>query len=1057
MRVKRILSKIRLYMLIGIIAIFIAEVLILSGQLFLNIQSEVVLLIINAILLTTFIWLLLFFFEKKFSGKEMTLGRVVLGYIIITTTAFVIMLFTNDLVLLQYINSLKIKIIIHAGLNTAFIVTILHFLMFQRFDNHKRFSGLLWERLNYKISLMLLGFLLLITMGAVTSYEVVEQQNEKVFLVNLAGRQRMLAIKMVQDGLFDYVMTPSGSPGGNSDLEDDQNRKPEDRPQFLFEQTALAMLDGGEITTNIFTDEPAEETFTIIPPLRDRESREYLQQALEKLSIVKNHIYDLSPQFASEKRQRAAKIILEEGTSIVRLMDRLVQRIQKISDIKMAYFITIQKLSLITMLILFIALVVFIQQKIFATSARRESEKKYRTLFEQSRDAIYISSLNGQFIDVNKSMLKIFGYTKEEMLSLDILDLYISPADREKFQKEIKKKGSVQDYEIQLRKKDGTIIQCLISSTIWYDKDGSILGYEGAIRDITKRKRVEEEREALQRLSQKLTEPLGIKEIGKILGLESRKLFQHSAFSFDLIDEKRDYLISIYNEDTPYNSSKPQEVATNNIPIKSIKHRNIFEQKPLLINREEEPRDTDLARFGEKSRLSRSLMFVPIIWENHTVGILSVQSYTPNQYHEDELELLQTIAHQSGGAVARAWAEEKLRKLSRAVEQTADQIMITDKNGIIEFVNPAFEKHTGFKKEEVLGKTPRILKSGRHDKAYYTKMWDTILQGNVFRGETINKKKNGEFYHEAKTITPIKDESGNIISFVSTSKDITEEKKAEEELRRTYSSLNEAWTRASKTMAELETTRDELQTALEAAKESDRLKSEFLANTSHELRTPLNSIIGFLQLILDGMCDSSEEETEFISYALESANNLLQIINDVLDIAKIEAGKVRLELKVFDLKDVFDEVYVATYLAAKEKGINLELRLKDSGGLPIYADYQKVKQILLNLIGNSLKFTSEGSITVTAEESNEKDYVIINVHDTGIGIPTDKHETVFEKFTQVDGSTSRRFGGTGLGLSITKSFVDLMGGKIEIISPGDLGGTTVVFTLPGQQIYFEKY
>ncbi|GEM_PF-5754111 len=1053
---KKPLKKPKICIIMGIISVFLAEVFILSSLSNLNIASEIIFLSINAILLTLYIWLLLWFFERKFRGKGITLKRVIIGYIIIGILAFVIMFFTNNHIMIQYVNSSFLRIVIESLLNTGIIIIALHLLVFKRFKNNgKKYTGIFWERLNFKFCIAVLGFLLLIVIVAVVSYQVIEQQKGKAFLVNLAGRQRTLIIKMIQDDLTAYLLMPTDTT--RDTIETNNNPiNPFNNPGYLFRQTASAMLYGGKITPNMFSDESSTgEIPDSIPPINDRESRLYLLNALKKFTIVERYITNLSPHLNPEERKLAIDIILEEGTAIVHLMDRLTRRIQEISDVRISYFTTIQKLSLVLMLIFFIASAIFSQQKISATLARQQSEKKYRILFEQSRDAIYISTRDGRFIDVNKSMLALFGYSKEEMLKIGVLGLYVNPDDRDKLQKEMETKGSVYDYEVQLRKKDGTTARCLITSMLWHDKDGSILGYEGVIRDITKRKRIEEEREALQRLSQKLTEPLGIKEIGKVLGVESRKLFRHNAFSFDLIDERRGLLISIYNEDTPYDSEEPQEVATTDIPIQSIKHRNIFEQEPLLINRKEEPKDTNLFRFGEKSRLSRSLMFVPIIWENKTVGVLSVQSYIPNQYGEDELKLLQTIAHQSSGAVARAGVEEKLRKLSRAIEQTADQVMITDKNGIIEFVNPAFEKLTGYSKEETIGKTPRILKSGKHNKAHYKKIWQTILKGNVYRGETINRKKNGELYYEAKTITPIKNEHGKIISFVSTGMDITEKKKAEEELKKTYASLNEAWTRASKIMAELETTRDELQSALEAAKESDRLKSEFLANTSHELRTPLNSIIGFLQLILDGMCDSPEEEKEFITYALESANNLLQIINDVLDIAKIEAGKVRLELKVFDLKDVLDEVYLTTYQKAKEKNIHFEVKL-DSDKIFVYADYQKVKQIFTNLIGNSLKFTPEGSIVVTAEESPERDYVIISIHDTGIGIPTDKHKTVFKKFTQVDGSTSRRFGGTGLGLSITKSFVDLMGGEIELNSPGDLGGTTVIFTLPGKQIYLGK-
>ena len=230
--------------------------------------------------------------------------------------------------------------------------------------------------------------------------------------------------------------------------------------------------------------------------------------------------------------------------------------------------------------------------------------------------------------------------------------------------------------------------------------------------------------------------------------------------------------------------------------------------------------------------------------------------------------------------------------------------------------------------------------------------------------------------------------------------------------------------------------------------EASRLKSEFLANTSHELRTPLNGMIGFLQLVLDGMCDSRDEEREFLRQGLECSRHLLGLINDVLDIAKIEAGKLALEIEPVDVQQLFDEVYTVTHVQASQKGITLRFEPPATGAGRARGDIGKTKQILINLVGNSLKFTPRGSITVRATEHAELGHFMFEVKDTGIGISPARQKLVFEKFTQGDGTTTRKYGGTGLGLAISRSLVELMGGIIGVQSEGEGKGTRTYFSLP---------
>lgn len=249
----------------------------------------------------------------------------------------------------------------------------------------------------------------------------------------------------------------------------------------------------------------------------------------------------------------------------------------------------------------------------------------------------------------------------------------------------------------------------------------------------------------------------------------------------------------------------------------------------------------------------------------------------------------------------------------------------------------------------------------------------------------------------------------------------------------------------------------ELEEARQQAEEASRLKSEFLANTSHELRTPLNGMIGFLKLILDGMADDPEEQQEFLHEAHRSAIHLLNLINDVLDIAKIEAGKMQIDMTQVKLRELFLDVENFTRPQAEQKGLAFDLVLPPTRDeIIVYGNYQRLLQVILNLVGNAIKFTHEGSITISAEIKSQKaDFqsqewpgvVKVSVKDTGIGVSLEKQDRLFQTFSQVDGERTRQYGGTGLGLAISQRLIEAMGGVVQFISMGEGLGSTVTFTV----------
>lgn len=250
----------------------------------------------------------------------------------------------------------------------------------------------------------------------------------------------------------------------------------------------------------------------------------------------------------------------------------------------------------------------------------------------------------------------------------------------------------------------------------------------------------------------------------------------------------------------------------------------------------------------------------------------------------------------------------------------------------------------------------------------------------------------------------------------------------------------------------------DLEEARQQAEAASRLKSEFLANTSHELRTPLNGIIGFLKLVMDGMADDPEEQHQFIQEAHRSALHLFNVINDILDIAKIEAGKMQLDLNPIKLDDLLVDVENFTRPQAQQKHLSFEIRTPDTRDeVILYGNYQRLLQVMLNLVGNAIKFTHEGSITISAEvvpgkvlvqDEEKPGSVKISVADTGIGVSLEKQDKLFQSFSQVDGSRTRQYGGTGLGLAISQKLVETMGGIVNFFSMGEGLGSTVTFTVP---------
>ena len=361
----------------------------------------------------------------------------------------------------------------------------------------------------------------------------------------------------------------------------------------------------------------------------------------------------------------------------------------------------------------------------------------------------------------------------------------------------------------------------------------------------------------------------------------------------------------------------------------------------------------------------------------------------------------------------RKLAEQKLQtylKELKDLEAALDQHCIvarTDERGIITYANDNFCSISNFSRKELIGRDHRIINSGYHPKEYIKGLWETIRNGRVWKGELKNLAKDGKEYWVDTTIVPFSDAAGKLRQYISIRTDITAIKRVQ----------------------------SELQQAKEVAEAANRAKSEFLANMSHEIRTPLNGVIGMTDLVLD--TELKPEQREYLETVKTSADSLLTVINDILDFSKIEAGKIDLEALEFNLRDCLESTLKTLALRAHEKGLELLCEMAPDVPKMIGGDAGRLRQVIINLVGNAIKFTHQGEVALrvwsesTIDNAQQLHFVVA---DTGIGIPKEKLDLIFRPFMQADTSTTRRYGGTGLGLSISNRLVAMMGGAMWVES-----------------------
>ena len=647
-----------------------------------------------------------------------------------------------------------------------------------------------------------------------------------------------------------------------------------------------------------------------------------------------------------------------------------------------------------------------------AETALQQSEERYRSLFEANPLPMWIYDLETlSFLEINDAAISHYGYRREEFLSMTIADIRPT-ADKPRLLANV---VQATDHGVdnagvwKHRKKDGSMIDVEITSHV-LDYGGRSAKLVLAL-DITERKRAEAERQVISDIVQgvitttNLDELLNLahRSIGKLLYAENCFVALHDPTTdlvhFEFWVDKLD----------PVPLPEPGRSHTRTSYV-------LRTGQPLLLTEELKTRLFERDKVKESGSDSPSWLGVPLRTPARTIGVLAVQHYEKEDaYSQRDLEFLSSVGDQIALAIERKRAEEKLKRSEArlAEAQQVARVGSWEWDVITRKLNWSDEEFRlfGFSPGEFEPAYEHYLSCVHPDRHETVEGVGAGLTHKTSIGsDTHVVWPDGQvriLHNRENTLT---DDTGRIIRLFGTSQDVTELRQKE----------------------------GELLLAKSAAETATRTKSEFLANMSHEIRTPMNGVIGMTGLLLD--TDLNPEQRKFAETIQSSGESLLTVINDILDFSKIEAGKLAFEELDFDLHDAVHGSLEMLAQRAESKGLELACLLESNVPVHLRGDPGRLRQVLINFVGNAIKFTERGEVVVTIslESQTEADaFLRFEVKDTGIGIPAEAQSRLFQAFSQADGSTTRKYGGTGLGLAISKQLIECMHGTVGVESvPG---------------------
>lgn len=644
------------------------------------------------------------------------------------------------------------------------------------------------------------------------------------------------------------------------------------------------------------------------------------------------------------------------------------------------------------------------------TQKLRVSEEKYRRLFETSKDVVFFCDTECRFVDVNRAGVDLFGYeSKNEILKLNLIQhLFFSPVEGKAIKEMVCKNGFIKDYEVELKRKDGIRVPCLMTSNLRRDERNNIIGYEGIIIDLTERKRIEQEKDILNNINKILASNLDIREVYKSFSEELNKVIDFDRMSITLLDEKRDeFLIFAVSKD--YDGSGLEEgmhySKYGTLAGKVVENGEVY----MVNDTSQGSFSTDLILFKEgiKSRLS-----FPLICKGEIIGSLNFGSKNVRNYSENHVDIINKIAPQLAIAIDNTRLFDKIKdseeKYRNLVEDIEDVIFRLDKKGRYLFLNSALKNVTGYAPQEFY-ENPSIAMEmiHKHDVELVKETIQKVLDGELKVSKDLEYRvycKNGDELWISQNTYPVKNKKGNIIGIEGIMREITDSKKIEEQIRR-----------------------------------SERLASigELAASIAHEIRNPLGAISNSVGMLKRDLALKGDDQKLF-EMVVEETDRLNSIITNFLTFAHpAEYHFVRT-----DIIEIIDETL---FFLEQDVRFSEEIKIVKAyeNNIPrIYLDRNWIRKVFWNLLINSIDAMPGGGkifIRVRKPKVPDHDEIEIVIADTGIGIPPEIIRKIFEPFF-----TTKKSKGTGLGLSIVHRIVDNHGGVMDVKSKQNKG---TIFTI----------
>lgn len=613
-------------------------------------------------------------------------------------------------------------------------------------------------------------------------------------------------------------------------------------------------------------------------------------------------------------------------------------------------------------------------------TAHQEIETGLTRLFTLSSDMLSIVSFDGVFEMLNPAWQDVLGYDVDELVGRSFLD-FVHPDDHQwtiaEAQRVLQGETTTR-FENRYRCKDGTYKWLSWSATAYHDTAQTYC----IARDITERRLTEDR---LHRANEQFETILN--NSGAVIYLKDAE------GRYTLVNPEFERLFRVSRNDV---------IGKNDYDLFGTEFADAVREHDLKVYKQ------------------RSAMQFEEVLPSHDAMHTFLSTKFPLLDPDGRAYALGAI---STDITFRKLTEVQLHLRNQAIEHSPWAISIADAtlpDLPLIYINPAFERITGYSTLDAIGRNCRFLQRDDRQQTALDELRAALRAEQSCTVVLRNYRKDGTLFYNELSLAPIHDVNGQLTHYVGIGTDVTQRIEAESKIQ----TQNQ----------ELKQTNQALARARKEAEDATRLKSQFLATMSHELRTPLNAIIGYTEIQLAGMTgDLTDEQRDYQERVLANAEHLLALINDVLDIAKIEAGRLEIVNKPFNLRNWVDEVVAQNRGLAEEKSLDFIYDVDSRMPEVIVGDPARIKQIVINLVSNGIKFTTTGYIKLAIRKHGRDAWKLV-VSDSGVGIPSHMQETIFEEFRQVDSSSQRKQGGTGLGLSIVRKLCLMMGGNIRVQS-----------------------